>query len=31
VQSAWQLNTATNELPDYLFAETARGVVVRGS
>lgn len=28
-QGEWQLNSALRELPDYIFAETARGVVVR--
>ena len=28
-QGEWQLNSALRELPDYVFAETARGVVVR--
>lgn len=28
-QGEWQLNSALRELPDYVFAETARGVVMR--
>jgi hypothetical protein len=26
----WQLKSALQYLPDYAFAETARGIVVRG-